>query len=395
MEELIRNLPYWEISLTLAALLALCLLGLWRFRWRDYSLCRVTENMNSSLSSRDVDVKDGEKPVDFKDFYSDLQSNYHRPEGKMSVVIPVLNQASSLEKNLPKVLSQKYHAFEVVVVDYGSIDDTEQVVKRLSEGHSNLRYLPISIDDYSLNATYFAIVMGVRAAYSEVVVLTSADSWPADDLWLQTMSNLLSDDKDIVIGYANYANDGTQRARSAIYRRLRFQLRATRAALTGRPIGGEAENLCFRRQRFLETCVFSSELGQGVLEGPFLVRALATKQNVGLAFSPNATVLQELPSPSSVKQRQRLSVFPLSRRHWLYEKRHQLAAFLYGLSVCLLLSYVVLQVGHAFFLRTYDLLQLLPDILVFLCLILLIVLPIVCLRRGCRRLGELPFLFTT
>lgn len=55
----------------------------------------------------------------------------------VSVIIPTYNRAHLIERAIQSVLNQTYQNFEVIIVDDGSIDNTEEVVKKI---HDNRVY---------------------------------------------------------------------------------------------------------------------------------------------------------------------------------------------------------------------------------------------------------------
>ncbi|HXA00429.1 MAG TPA: glycosyltransferase family A protein, partial [Cytophagaceae bacterium] len=57
---------------------------------------------------------------------------------KFSLVIPTYNRASFISKTLASLLSQKNQDFEIIVVDDGSTDNTEEVVKSFND--NKIRY---------------------------------------------------------------------------------------------------------------------------------------------------------------------------------------------------------------------------------------------------------------
>jgi glycosyltransferase involved in cell wall biosynthesis len=61
---------------------------------------------------------------------------------KLSVVIPTHNRAEVLKATLQKILEQKGAEFEVIVVDDGSTDDTESVVRNFQFPISNFQINP-------------------------------------------------------------------------------------------------------------------------------------------------------------------------------------------------------------------------------------------------------------
>jgi len=58
---------------------------------------------------------------------------------KVSVIIPTYNRAHLIGRAIQSVLNQTYQAFEIIVVDDGSMDNTEEVVKRLND--SRIKYI--------------------------------------------------------------------------------------------------------------------------------------------------------------------------------------------------------------------------------------------------------------
>ena len=56
----------------------------------------------------------------------------------ISVVIASKNDSENLEKNLPAILSQNYPEFEVIVVNSGSTDETDIVLKKFQQTESKL-----------------------------------------------------------------------------------------------------------------------------------------------------------------------------------------------------------------------------------------------------------------
>ncbi len=52
---------------------------------------------------------------------------------KFSVIIPTYNRASFIEATIKSILNQEYQNFEIIVVDDGSTDNTEEIVRSFSD----------------------------------------------------------------------------------------------------------------------------------------------------------------------------------------------------------------------------------------------------------------------
>lgn len=99
----------------------------------------------------------------------------------VTVVIPTYNRGYCLQRCLDSVLSQSYQNIEIVLIDDGSEDDTAELVKRLSDSESRIRYTHQHNQGVSVARNH-----GLRLARGEfVALLDSDDVWKAWKLELQ------------------------------------------------------------------------------------------------------------------------------------------------------------------------------------------------------------------
>jgi len=120
----------------------------------------------------------------------------------VSVVIPAFNSGRFIGEAIDSVLVQGIAAMEVVVVDDGSTDDTEQVVRRYT---GRVRYLQRSHSGPSA-----ARNAGIRASTSEYVAfLDSDDLWPAGTLKARIDLLDTHNDMGLVFGdFEKFDDDG-------------------------------------------------------------------------------------------------------------------------------------------------------------------------------------------
>ena len=122
---------------------------------------------------------------------------------KASIVIPVYNEAKDLEINLNVLRSQTYpqELFEIIVVDNGSTDNTEELVKR----YEGVKYI---LQDEYLNSSYSSRNRGIEQARGEVVVLLDGTVIPKKK-WLEAgLDCMETQDADIVTSNVRFDFDG-------------------------------------------------------------------------------------------------------------------------------------------------------------------------------------------
>jgi len=95
----------------------------------------------------------------------------------VSVIIPTYNRAHLIGKAVKSVLNQTYQDFEIIVVDDGSTDNTEEVMK--SFNNFKIRYICHS-DNRGISV---ARNIGIRASRGEyIALLDSDDEWLPEKL---------------------------------------------------------------------------------------------------------------------------------------------------------------------------------------------------------------------
>lgn len=93
---------------------------------------------------------------------------------KVSVILPTYNRGGILEKAIDSVLVQTYTAFELVIVDDGSTDNTKNLVESYED--SRIRYLYTEINQGAAAARNY----GIENASADTDFIAFEDS---DDLW--------------------------------------------------------------------------------------------------------------------------------------------------------------------------------------------------------------------
>lgn len=94
----------------------------------------------------------------------------------VSIIVPTYNRAALVKRTIMSIINQTYQEIEIIVVDDGSTDDTEEVV--LSIDYDNLKYIK------QVNSgACVARNRGIKEAKGEVIAfLDSDDEWYPEKL---------------------------------------------------------------------------------------------------------------------------------------------------------------------------------------------------------------------
>lgn len=128
----------------------------------------------------------------------------------VSVVIPFLNAARTIQEAVDSVFAQSYTNWELLLVDDGSTDESTAIARNYAERHpARVRYLEHEAHrNKGMSASRNA---GIRAAKGEFVALLDADDiWLADKLMRQVALMDSQPATDFIFSPALYRyEDGT------------------------------------------------------------------------------------------------------------------------------------------------------------------------------------------
>lgn len=215
----------------------------------------------------------------------------------VTIIIIAKNDSENLEKNLPIVLNQNYPDFEVVVVNDGSTDESEAILKEYKRNYSHLysTFAPISYENESRRQKILALTIGIKAANKDVLLFTETDAHPANENWIREMVSRLTPSKDIVLGYCQYESTGNFWSKIALFDHLIYSLQYISMALKAQPFGGDSRNIAYRKRLFFDNKGFSAALNYENAEEVFLNKVM-TPENTAITLSHNSFMISNLES---------------------------------------------------------------------------------------------------
>jgi cellulose synthase/poly-beta-1,6-N-acetylglucosamine synthase-like glycosyltransferase len=222
-------------------------------------------------------------------------------------------------------LAQDHHNYEVIVVDDRSTDGSHDYLFSLQEEHPHLKIVRIDATPDHMNHKKYAIIMGMKAASHELLLLSDADCWPISRGWVSAMNEAFEDESvKMVLGYSQYFPLKSLLHFFIGYETLMTGVNYITYALLGRPYMGVGRNMAYRKSLFMEMNGFGKYRDVVGGDDDLLVQQHAHRKNTRIRIGKDAMVYS-LPKKDL-------------KSYWIQKKRHLSVGKLYRSTDKLLLG---------------------------------------------------------
>ena len=204
----------------------------------------------------------------------------------VSVIITSKNNSTELEKNLSYFLNQNYPNYEVIVVNSGSTDDTDVVLKAAEHKYEQLyhTFIPAGADE--INEKKLAITLGVKAAKHDIILFSESYCRPFSNNWIREFGKEFAKGKDILLGYSRVVFTSKVGLRNFIcYDNLIHHLKFLSLAITGKPFMGIGRNMAYKKEMFFKNKGLSAVLGIDGGEDDLFINRISNKINTGVLLT--------------------------------------------------------------------------------------------------------------
>ncbi|MGM9804670.1 MAG: glycosyltransferase [Muribaculaceae bacterium] len=216
----------------------------------------------------------------------------HEGLAAATVVVYAHNDGAYLERFLPYLLNQNYPEYEVIVVNDSSVDNTAEVISNMLTRYDNLRQTFIPEGSRNVSRRKLAIMLGVKAARHELIVVTNANCCPPGPDWLMLMCRNFTPETDVVIGYSRprYKKDRRFGRNYRVYDNVTDSVQYLSSDINGYPFRGTNDNLAYRRGTFFANNGFHRSLMLHYGDDDIFVNEIANAENTRVELCPDAIV---------------------------------------------------------------------------------------------------------
>lgn len=213
----------------------------------------------------------------------------------VSVIVYTHNQAEELLSNIPVLLDNDYPDFEVIVVDDGSKDETTNVITQMEQ--RSVHFFHTTIDDNVSNMSRrkLAMMLGVKAAHNDIILMTQAQCLPVSKHWISNMVRQFNPWVDVVLGPVTYESRTGMMNRFYQWDLFERMVDMMGLTLTVGAYGGWGANMAFRKSIFFanRNQGFSKHLNIHPGEDDLFVADVSRSKNIAVEVSADAMVINQ------------------------------------------------------------------------------------------------------
>ncbi len=248
-------------------------------------------------------------------FYKKKNIDEPVKEEGVSVIICARNELENLKNLLPKIYEQDYSQFEVIVVNDRSADESFDYLRIEEQRQSLLEVVHIEHSPDHIQSKKYAIMLGVKKAKYDLILLTDADCYPASNQWIKSMSSCFTEKIQIVLGYSQY-----EKRKGILNSFIRFEtfytgLHYVSAALAKMPYMGVGRNLAYRKSLFLEVNGFSGYEKTMGGDDDLFVNKNSTRKNTSVCIGIDSVVYSYPKSTIGALYKQKLRHLSIGKHY--------------------------------------------------------------------------------
>lgn len=211
----------------------------------------------------------------------------------VSVIVCARDSYEYLVDLVPKILSQDYPDFELVIVNDCSVDETTEYLKELAIQHPEVNIVSLTQSLNFFHGKKFPLSVGIKSAKNNLLLLTDADCMPNDDHWIRNMAGAYRNGTEVVLGYGPYF-----RRKGLLNKLIRFDTLYTAMqylsmALGKKPYMGVGRNLSYRRETFYKNKGFTSHYNIPSGDDDIFISQVANKRNTRIFIDPKSRIESE------------------------------------------------------------------------------------------------------
>ena len=212
----------------------------------------------------------------------------------ISVIVAIRGESERfLDTELPTLLAQEYHTFEVVVIYIGSDMDYLRELERIRDNNAHMRLTKLGGNDRIRISTKQALNIGIKSAHYDNLLFTTSGAVPRSNEWIAYMAKGF--ERGMVVtapSVPNFEDGGKIRTTLMRTAELHQWRNAFASAVNGELYCAPRSNFGFTHRLYDATRGYNHlALDNG--DNDLYVQSIANAQRTAVVLSPHSVVVEE------------------------------------------------------------------------------------------------------
>ncbi|MBO5733247.1 MAG: glycosyltransferase [Alistipes sp.] len=212
----------------------------------------------------------------------------------ISVIVAIRGESERfLDTELPTLLAQEYHTFEVVVIYIGSDMDYLRELERIRDNNAHMRLTKLGGNDRIRISTKQALNIGIKSAHYDNLLFTTSGAVPRSNEWIAYMAKGFERGMVVTAPSVPSFEDGGK-IRTTLMRtaELHQWRNAFASAVNGELYCAPRSNFGFTHRLYDATRGYNHlALDNG--DNDLYVQSIANAQRTAVVLSPHSVVVEE------------------------------------------------------------------------------------------------------
>lgn len=206
----------------------------------------------------------------------------------VSIIVYAKNESANLRQYLPYLLTQDYPEYEVIVINDGSTDESEAVLKGFENEYKQLYHTYIPEEARYLSRRKLGLTIGIKAAKHEILLFTEANCFPQSNQWIRSMAGNYTPETHILLGYCAYGSYKGFLHKLIAYDNLLMGLQYISPALIHHPFTGNGRNLSYRKELFFKNKGYCNSLNLHAGDDDLFINEVSDGKNTQVVITPES-----------------------------------------------------------------------------------------------------------
>lgn len=206
----------------------------------------------------------------------------------VSLIVYAKNESVNLKNHLPALLTQNYPEYEVIVINDGSTDESDEVLKTFENEYKHLYHTYIPEEVKYLSRKKLALTIGIKAAKHDILLFTEANCQPLSKEWIASMARNYTPETTIVLGFCSYGYNKGFLHKLISYDNLLLGLQYITSTLIHCPYTGNGRNLSYRKELFFQHKGYYKSLNLHAGDDDLFINESATGSNTQVEYAPDS-----------------------------------------------------------------------------------------------------------